>query len=466
MSEPTGGFRAEKIAWFDGVNNPDGTRKYFSKEDIKAMKTHEREVARAEKKVEKERRRAPAGMRVAAPGGTGEGVRPEAEAEKSLRAKEADMPLNMKNYMGVRAKSIAEIRENPQLNQAYGELMATLDPNSADILARAYAGGDLTDRESRLILYSQYEVSKYTQMWEKISNGLKPEDLELIMKRDEAIHQGVMYDGPAASLEVWKQDLLHLAMTDREHFDAAFNAEEGLGKKRGTRRYKNFAGEMESIAKDAKMDFKDYDAMFDLRTMKGRLESKARLRAHIRKDLTGFSKITGALGLTSLKADSLYRRARNLDSKLKDRWESPTSWVMRDINEHLGTLARVAKLTYGDKEKMKLLRAAAFQGKPMEFTEEAGPKSVSAMKTNYDTAKNGPLSDAGLKSVWDRDKVKAEYKGKKWPAMNTAERTEWRDNVWQPQELKQKGKGMFAQILTAFISWLMADRKKSLSVEG
>jgi len=430
----------------DGPKNPDGSPKRFTVEEVEAYKKRYTGGPESGPTVQQIRN---------APGGGA----PER------------LDFNPRDYIGIRPKSLQEIAANERDSQFFGEMLASLAPGkSADMLARAYHTGNLTDEERQIVLHAQYEYAKYSKKWEEMSAKVGRADIERAMKRNPMLEAAVRTvssdaEGYERILGVWKEELLHLAMRDRGAFDEVYEAQMTLAKLQETRRYKNWDAEVAQVCKKAKIDPADYDAVFNMKTRSGENESRQWVKMNIQKDLTGFARVVGALGITRFRANRVMKRADMLDTKLHKHWASPTSWVLSDINTHMGTLTRTMALTIGEPEKLRALTMAAMRNEAMRLERDAGPKSKVAMGEEVRLrGDNKALSKEKLQILLDRD-MPPEIRAK-----SKAEREHWRDTVWDPPELRaerQEGErrmGIWAQIANKLAEWLFGERKKELSV--
>ena len=378
--------------------------------------------------------------------------------------------INKREYIGIRPKSLREIAANERDQKFFGEFMANLIPGeSADLFARAMQDGDLTERERKIVLYAQYEYTKRLSQWEKMSANITGKHVEQAMKRYPGLEAAVRLNDStgnnfAITTKVWKEELMHIAMRkDAGDFNEVYESQMKLAKLHETRRFKNWDGDVSALCKRAHVDSRDYDAVFNMKTMRGRGETSKWLKLNLQKDLTGFAKITGALGLTRFKVHRTMKEANRLERKKQERWLSPTSWTLRDVNKHEGTLARVMALTIGEPEKLRALTKAAMRNEEMQIERDAGPRTRAGTNAEYATAARGELSQAQLQQTFNRAAKPAA-----WNTWSTAQREDWRDNSWDPPELHHEGEerrvGMWAQIFSAFKNWLFNDQKKKLSV--
>ena len=292
--------------------------------------------------------------------------------------------------------------------------------------------------------------------------------VEQAIKRDPALEAAVRLNdsegnGFAITAKIWKEELMHLAMRDVGEFDKVHDAQMKLAELHETRRFKNWDGRVDDVCKRMGVDHRDYDAVFKMENWKDRAETRKYLKLNVQKDLTGFGKVAGALGITAFKVNRAMKEADLLARQTHDHWASPTSWTLRDVNKHEGTLARVMALTIGEPEKLRALTKAAMRNEEMQLERDAGPRTRAATNAEYATAARGELSTAKLQEMFNRAEKPAGY-----GSWSTAQREDWRDNTWNPSELhpegEQKRVGIWAQIFSAFKDWLFTDRKKKLSV--
>ncbi len=378
--------------------------------------------------------------------------------------------INKRDYVNIRVKSLREIAGNENDQKYFGEFMANLIPGeSAGLFARAMQDGSLTEQERKIIFYAQHEYSKRLSLFEKMSPTITGKSVEQAMKRYPALEAAVRLNDStgnnfAITTQVWKEELLHIAMRkDAADFNEVYAAQMKLSELHETRRFKNWDGDVTTLCKRAGVNSRDYDALFNLGSWKDRRETRKWLKLNLQKDLKGFAKVTGALGLTTFKLHRMMKEADRLGRKETDEhWiSSPTSWTLRKINTEEGTLARVMALTIGEPEKLRALTKAAMRNEEMQLERDAGPRTAQGMNAEYASAARGELSQAELQRLFN-----AARKPAGWNTWDTARREDWRDNSWNPGEVHQGERrvGMWAQIFSAFKNWLFNDQKKKLSV--
>ncbi|MBI5644597.1 hypothetical protein HY970_00700 [Candidatus Kaiserbacteria bacterium] len=388
--------------------------------------------------------------------------------------KKKALAFKPENYIGIKPKSIREIAANPRDQEAFGKLLASLTDNSPDILSRAATEGNLTQEERQLIRYAQYEHAKRMKQWEWLDKEIGPNHVKLSMKRNPDIDAAVRLNDSETNnfditTKVWKNELLHLAMTDHQAFQRVYAAHTELKDLRERRSHRKWEASVHKLCDRVGVEPDDYEKMFKL-DRGDRVATRARVVESLRGDLGGMGRVVGALGVTRWRANRVMKEADRLQrlGTEGDRWISrPTSWTLRDINTHLATITRTMAQTIGDEEKLQALTKAAMLNESVRLGRDTGPKSLEAARAGYREAETKTFSDIELKKIFDRDKAFARTAdGRGWEGMNTAERTDWRDNSWNPPEARQgnpKG-GMWAQIARRFIEWLFGERKKSLPV--
>lgn len=368
--------------------------------------------------------------------------------------------FDKRDYVGVKVKTLRDVAKGPDA-EYFGEMFNAIDKQSADILARAYQGDKLTEEEEKKLQYALHEYSKFAEKYEKIEKEIKFTHLELAGRRNPAIQRAIELNGPAETLKFWKQDLKHLAMTDRETFTFLYDAVKHTNKGMDTRRYKKFNENVLQVCKRAGISPEEYDAVFQLKRG-DKKQSEKWLKLHLSKDLTGFAKIAGSLGVTHFKARSIMREAQRLQNVV-DRKFNLVGSAVRDIHKEMGIVGRVMALSIGDPMKVAALRKAAMRNEAVQLARDGGPKNMSEMKSSYTNIEANVPNDAALKEMFERDKPK------EWATWDQSRRERWRDHEWDPSELKQPDKeavpkGLWAQILYSFTKWLIGSRKKKLSV--
>jgi hypothetical protein len=447
----------------------------------------------------------------------GTGKYPKAEAEQ-------DWTIRPDQYIGVKIKSIPEIRNNPRDQQLFGELLAVLVPNSAELLARGYSG-TLTDKEQQIVTYAQHEFAKGLKQAEEVIAQMKITDVELMMKRDPQFNQMATMVGAPRMFEILKEELPHLAMRNRGSVEDLLYTYKHLNDDRKSIRYKFWDAKVRSYLKRYDISESDF-AKLDNEA--GRVEMGKQLEEKYRNEAGTFIRTADWLFTkTKIKSRSVFneranqamdnaRRLNEPTMPLENKWwkpkifqriaRGPTASILREVDGHLTNITTVLSHTVNMSEEEQKKRmegwttpdgkkiqgindmpegverrraiaeiesaqglrqktiAEAFSGKKHAQMRDTGPQSGDHMQEQL-----GKTAIDSKKMQADFDSAKISYAsslGRDWGSMGIGEQESFRDS-WNPPGVDQsegRGLGFWASIFRALFRTRVKEEKKKLKM--
>ncbi len=144
-------------------------------------------------------------------------------------------------------------------------------------------------------------------------------------------------------------------------------------------------------------------------------------------------------------------------------------YATKDHSDTMQTnMARILAKRLKVREVRQKMEKHAATGEPMVLSTAGGAQNVEQM-TMYRDSMRRELSDGQMQEIFDRDSKNYQTPdGKKWVNMNESERTNYRDNVWNPPEARKhkegEGKGFWAGIARALAEMFFKEQKKKVSV--
>ena len=377
-------------------------------------------------------------------------------------ARRGGWEVDPKNYIGITPKPLREILHgNPLDAQLFGELVMAIDPNRMGLFERSITGGDLSLEERNFIKYAQFEYSKCFKLGETAGGSLSASDLDIFMRRNPEIQNNVLLNGVDQTLAGLREEMFHLAMRDPERVISLNDAYKSLKNDRNTVRYQSWDQKVRALCERSKIRPQDYEAMFNLDDRAG---TKERLNEKVREDMNMFGKAvdwtTGFVGLSN--ASRLLKAADSLNLQTQKTIASPTSWVLTRVNEQLDAVTRVMAYTITNPAFQDMLTKRALTNENVGRPTDAGPQTIAQMR-NSNSAQAREYTNENLRRWFDRDKANYRtFDGRAWDQMRPEEKTDYRDNVWNPSEARSRGEGLgfWALLFSAFARTLFAQRKR------
>jgi hypothetical protein len=297
-----------------------------------------------------------------------------------------DWSTNIPQFAGLRPKTIRELLANSKGERYFGELLESLVPgHGLEIKRKSIEREALTKSEMMVQEYARHEFARREKMLNEISAAMKPEDLELVARRDGEFAATLGQGGPARTAEVFKDQLWPMAMGGAgvDMLERLHHAYSRLPKLRDANRYKVWTERVQREHASMGIDARDHERFFKAGSKAEMHESKKVLAEKLRQDMTGFKramdwtakKVTGR-GFAEFEAANSLRRVAALDRKTRWSRLSPTSWVLSEVNEHIGELQNALRYTLVDNPDVALLlQREAYENVNLSPELATGPKT-------------------------------------------------------------------------------------------
>lgn len=375
-----------------------------------------------------------------------------------------DWGTRRREFRGLAPKSISELLADPRDDLAYSRLIESLDPRGMEIKRKHLAGEPLTAEERRIMNYTRYEHARRMKQIDSIFRTVKTADLELAARRDEDFAATMAFRGPQRTLDVFKAQMLDLAMKDKDMLDRLEAATDRISSLRTTRRYKHWDEKVRGLASQAGVGMQNYDATFAGLDQRGffmpgvtarpgyaeRQASQQDIAERLRREHGRFRAIVDkTLGISEHKARTMMRKAVRLDMKTQKSLFSPTSWAVGQIDEDLGVLTGFLRHTITDNpEVIHMVEQEAIRNQNLSTDAERGPATFAAAQEQraLETRQANEAIDRHVSAFRTAD-------GRDWDHSSVDERIDslapLRDTQARAQE--RKGENWFSRAIMSIV---------------
>ena len=354
--------------------------------------------------------------------------------------------------------TIPQILGNQRYNQLWGQFLTALNPAIRDsVMDRVAKSEALNPDELKFVGYAQLEFTKQVQTMERIEQKFKPKDLEIVLAKQPALATLMRMNGPEVTSAEFIKTMFQVAVQDKTAFSRFATSFERYSDVNATEQARGVEENILALCARNNITRERYDALVDVNDPAG---TELRFAQEFRN---------GRRSLWQRAMDSteqlLAVRKITLPGSSRDRAVVSTEVVV----DHLTVIPRlqdallrgIAPTIQSDQFQATMARKAFLQPVAVPETER-GPKS----QAEVDRGRND-YTLQNLERMFDRDIAEhARTLGRDVASFSDAERSDFRDNTWNPPEAegKAEGFGLWALLLRAIQRLLFAENKSKVRI--
>ncbi len=398
--------------------------------------------------------------------------------------------VDKRRYNGIKKLTDDEVFRSEEGQQYFGSMLHKLVGDRADDIFLRMKEGELSKEEEDIISYVRNEHGLFVKNRDRIAPKIDDSLIKRLALRDDQLNKLMESRSANVVARAMKEQLMKSAIEDPQQFEDFVKSMQTMEVAERSVFYKRYEKRIHALADAVGIKDSEMDGTFNLKDKKGRektfewlvnkqREDMGRVRKALDTVLSGLENgIGGANGTyfplpkflqfsSEGKARAWMNEAEKLQTQTKRSIFRPNSLAVNDVSKALNLAASFASKTLvEDKEVRAAMRQAAFEEgnkTGIRNTENEGPQNMQT----YNQAKN--ISEAEIKEQWKQDREKAPLiDGDGWNEYTQSQREDFRESWTQREQQKhvegQKGKGIFASILRAFIRALFNRNKEKLSV--
>lgn len=329
----------------------------------------------------------------------------------------------------------------------------------------------LESQHTEFLAYARREFVNRLAMGESLQKRLSLSDLAVAKRRNQALRNEVDLRSDEAAMKVIKEQAMRLAMTlDGHEVRRYVGAYDILDTKRATHEYKKWEKDFQDFLARTGMSHEQYDRLVQIESEQERSATRDALEQRMKKGQSTVRSVF-SWALPS-QGEKMLKRATSIEDRLiKPGHVSDVDEQLRSVTDFM-----MLSLTHDPEVRRAFQQSAALaeevkapDTRPMTFREMRGESTRLTERVSGKTE----LSTAALQRRFDREKVFVRSRDgtRGWGDMNADERRDWRDNTWNPPEMRDArtqesgGAGFWSSVKAWLLELLMSKKKKEIKVE-